>query len=60
MICLVLNESSLEKNVELVRRNEDYLDLVELRIDLLDAENQKLAASPSLVPVPVINVSKRS
>jgi len=60
MICLVLSESSLEKNVELVRRNEDYIDLVELRVDLLDGENQKRSASfPSLVSVPVILTCRR-
>jgi hypothetical protein len=35
MICLVLSESTLEKNVELVKRNEDYLDLHSFAVALL-------------------------
>ncbi len=60
LICLVLNKSSLAENVDLVRRNLPYIDIVELRIDYLTAEEiLKASLFPSMVSVPVILTCRR-
>lgn len=60
MICLTLSGSTLEENAGLVRSNRDYIDIAELRVDLLDEEEQKRASLfPAMVDVPVILTLRR-
>lgn len=61
MICLCLGESTLEKNRELVLKNRPYIDMCELRVDLLASKEQKKAAEfPRMVDVPVILTIRRT
>ena len=60
MICLVLTGSTIEENVSQFERNREYVDLVELRIDLLhESSRVRAALFPSLVDVPVIVTIRR-
>jgi len=60
MICLVLTGKTIEENLEQYLRNRQYISLVELRLDLLDADSQQRAFSfPDLVEVPVILTCRR-
>ena len=60
MICLTLSGSTLEENAGLVRSNRDYIDIAELRVDLLDEEEQKrVSLFPAMVDVPVILTLRR-
>ncbi len=60
MICLVLTGNTLEENISLIKQNKDYIDLVELRIDLLDQEEQIRAYTfPNLTKFPVILTCRR-
>ncbi|MDD4220721.1 MAG: type I 3-dehydroquinate dehydratase, partial [Sphaerochaetaceae bacterium] len=60
MICLVLTGSSIEENISQYKRNRPYLDLVELRLDLLEEGQRSQAVSfPNLVEVPVILTCRR-
>ena len=60
MICLTLSASTLEGNAELVRANRAYIDIAELRVDLLDEKAQERASLfPSMVDIPVILTLRR-
>ena len=60
MICLVLTGTTIEENLDLIHRNSEYIDLVELRMDLLnDGEKKKAASFPDLTDVPVILTCRR-
>ena len=60
MICLVLTGSTIEENVSQYERNRSYVDLVELRIDLLhESSRARASLFPSLIPVPVILTIRR-
>ena len=60
MICLTLSGSTLEENAGLVRSNRDYIDIAELRVDLLDEEEQKrVSLFHAMVDVPVILTLRR-
>ena len=60
MICLTLSESTLEKAAETVKKNREYIDLCELRLDYLEENEQKKASMfPSMVDVPVILTFRR-
>ncbi len=60
MICLTLSASTLEGNAELVRANRAYIDIAELRVDLLDEKEQERASLfPSMVDIPVILTLRR-
>ena len=60
MICLTLSASTLEGNAELVRANRAYIDIVELRVDLLDEKEQERSSLfPSMVDIPVILTLRR-
>jgi 3-dehydroquinate dehydratase / shikimate dehydrogenase len=54
-ICLVLTAATIKENLEIIRRNRNMIDLVELRTDLLD-ENQyeNVSRFPGLTDIPVI------
>lgn len=60
MICYVLSDTTIEKCLETVRRNRQWIDACELRLDFLDSENRKKASEfPSLVDIPVILTHRR-
>ena len=60
MICLTLSASTLEGNAELVRANRAYIDIAELRVDLIDEKEQERASLfPSMVDIPVILTLRR-
>ncbi len=60
MICLVLTGSTLDKNIALIKQQEAYIDIVELRVDLLTPEEQKKAITfPTLTTLPVILTCRR-
>lgn len=60
MICLVLTGSTIEENVSQCNRNRQYIDIVELRIDLLHESSRVRAAMfPEMVDIPVILTIRR-
>ncbi len=55
MIVLTLTENSIKKNLKVIEKNISYIDLLELRVDLLKkSEIKKLDSFPKLVDLPVI------
>ena len=60
MICLTLSGPTIEDNLKALKANREYVDICELRLDLLTPEEQKKASSfPSLVDIPVILTLRR-
>lgn len=60
MICYTLSERTLSGCLEQVERNREYIDICELRLDMLDCKEQKLAYTfPSMVDIPVILTLRR-
>ena len=60
-ICLCLTGATLGQDVELLRRERGYVDLVELQADFLEpGELAHLARFPALVDVPVILSLRRA
>ncbi|MDT4762864.1 shikimate dehydrogenase [Sphaerochaeta sp. PS] len=60
MLCLTLTGSTLEENRALVQQNRKWISLAELRLDYLQADEQKIASSfPSTVDIPVILTLRR-
>lgn len=60
MICLVLTGSTLEEDISLITKHSPYIDIVELRVDLLSPEEQQKAATfPTLTTLPVILTCRR-
>lgn len=60
MICLVLSGSTIEENISQYQRNRSSIEILELRIDLLDEESRsRVSGFPSLVEVPVILTCRR-
>ncbi len=60
MICLTLSGPTLSNNLNQVKENREFVDILELRLDLLSPEEQKKAAEfPSLVDLPVILTCRR-
>ncbi len=60
MICLTLSGPTLAHNLKEVRINRQYIDICELRLDLLTPEEIKKAHTfPSLVDLPVILTYRR-
>ena len=54
-ICLVLTGSTIKENLEIVRRNKSYIDMLELRTDLLDEDQWNFVSQfPSLIDKSVI------
>ncbi|MDY0289912.1 MAG: shikimate dehydrogenase [Sphaerochaeta sp.] len=61
MLCLTLTGSTLEENRCQVEQNRRWISLVELRLDHLNADEQKIASSfPSTVDLPVILTFRRT
>ncbi len=61
LICLTLSGPTIEQNLREFRDNRLYIDICELRLDLLTPEEQKKASLfPSLVDLPVILTCRRS
>ena len=60
MICLTLSSKTLAGCCDEIRRNRDYIDIAELRLDLLD-EKEALDAKqfPSMTDVPIILTFRR-
>lgn len=60
MICLVLTAKTIEENLALYKRNRQFVDIVELRVDLLQEDGRKQAFHfPELVDLPVILTCRR-
>ncbi len=60
MIALVLSKPTLEENLEDVKKNRNFIDICELRVDLLEEEEKKKASLfPSMVDIPVILTIRR-
>ncbi len=60
MICLTLSGPTISENLKEFRDNRPFIDIVELRLDLLTPDEQKKASSfPSLVDKPVILTCRR-
>lgn len=60
MICLTLSGPTIEDNLLALKANKDYVDICELRLDLLSpAEVQKAGSFPSMVDIPVILTLRR-
>lgn len=60
MICLTLSELTLEANVRVAKENRKYIDICELRIDLLDpSELPRVKEFPSQLDIPVILTYRR-
>ncbi len=60
MICYTLSEHTLSGCLKQVEQNRAYIDICELRLDLLDEEEQSSAyLFPSLVDIPVILTLRR-
>ncbi len=60
MICLTLSGPSIESNLKEFNDNRSYIDICELRLDLLSPQEQKKAYTfASLVDLPVILTMRR-
>ncbi len=60
MICLVLTGKTIQENLEQLAKNRPYIDLCELRVDLLDSsEYSHLATFPQEANLPVILTCRR-
>jgi len=54
-ICLVLTAATIDENLEIISRNRNLIDLVELRTDLLNRDQyERVGTFPSLSEIPVI------
>lgn len=61
MICLTLSGPTIANNLKEFKENRSYIDICELRLDLLTPEEQKKAFSfPSMVDLPVILTLRRA
>lgn len=64
MLCLTLNGQTMAQNMDILEKNNEYIDILELRLDTLDINNkeelQKAQAFPSQVSKPVILSFRRS
>ncbi len=60
MICLTTTENTLTSTLKQVERNKEYIDIVELRLDMLDeAELASAQIFPRLCPFPTIATFRR-
>ena len=60
MICLTLSGNTLSSCLEEIRANREYIDLAELRLDLLSEDEQRKAAEfPAMADLPVILTLRR-
>lgn len=60
MICLTLSEPTIQQAVERVKKEREYIDMVELRLDFLTKkECEKASTFPSLVDLPCIVTNRR-
>ena len=60
MICLTLSGPTILDNLKALADNKDYVDVCELRLDLLSpSEVAKAADFPSMVDIPVILTLRR-
>ena len=60
MLCLTLDARTMKENKAILRRNMDYVSIVELRADMLaSSEYDKAMSFPSEVDIPVILTVRR-
>ena len=60
LVCLCLTGKTLEEDATIVRKYKKYLDIVELRADFLEQDEQlRIRDFPSMVNVPVILTIRR-
>ena len=60
LICMTLTCDTLAKNVELVKKYEKEIDLVELRVDFLNEDEQLFVRKfPSMINLPCILTIRR-
>ena len=61
LICMTLTGRSIEENINLVRKYAKYCDIVELRADYLEEDEQLLIRKfPALINKPCILTIRRS
>jgi 3-dehydroquinate dehydratase/shikimate dehydrogenase len=59
-ICLCLTGPTLQRDLEMVKKYRDYIDLLELRVDCLDYDEQlHIRSFPGMAGLPVILTIKR-
>ena len=60
LICLTLTGATLQENVALVKKYVPYVDIVELRVDHLNEDEQlNVRKFPSMINVPCILTIRR-
>ncbi|MBQ6779801.1 MAG: type I 3-dehydroquinate dehydratase [Treponema sp.] len=60
LVCLCLTAKTLEEDMELANRYRHYIDLVELRVDLLDEDERLFVRDfPSMINLPCILTIRR-
>ena len=60
-ICLCLNGKTLAKNLEILDKNRKYIDLAELRVDLLDPDERfHIRRFPEMAGIPLILTIRRT
>ncbi len=60
-ICLVLTGSTVEENLEIIRKNRKFIDIVELRTDLLEERSyDQITNFPTMVELPVILTCRKT
>ena len=60
LICMTLTGKTLEEDLKLVKRYEKHIELVELRVDYLDEDEQLIVRRfPSMIRLPCILTIRR-
>lgn len=59
-LCITLTESTIEKNLALLEKNKQYVDMVELRVDFLEkSEVERALDFPKLAGIPTVLTIRR-
>ena len=59
-VCLVLTENTIDKNIQLIERYRQWIDIVELRADFLDPQELlHIRTFPKIAHIPVILTVRR-
>ncbi|MCP4161430.1 MAG: type I 3-dehydroquinate dehydratase [Deltaproteobacteria bacterium] len=60
-ICLVLTGSPIEEYLEIIRKNRNFVDIVELRTDLLEEQSyDQITNFPAMAELPVILTCRKT
>ena len=60
LVCLCLTGKTIEQNLSIVERYQDFIDLVELRVDFLEEDERlKIRDFPSQIEIPAILTIRR-